>query len=61
MGVPVVVQYWADLQSVHKFRCYDNIHIRKLIALHTANAYSIECEMSAIHACTHFMPGFVLS
>jgi len=22
---PLVVQYWADLQSVHGFRCYDNI------------------------------------
>jgi len=24
-GCPVVVHYWADLQSVHGFRCYDNI------------------------------------
>jgi len=22
---PIVVYYWADLQSVHGFRCYDNI------------------------------------
>jgi len=22
--VPLVVHYWADLQSVHGFRCYDN-------------------------------------
>ena len=22
---PLVVHYWADLQSVHGFRCYDNI------------------------------------
>jgi len=22
---PLVVRYWADLQSVHGFRCYDNI------------------------------------
>jgi len=22
---PLVVQYWADSQSVHEFRCYDNI------------------------------------
>jgi len=21
----LVVHYWADLQSVHEFRCYDNI------------------------------------
>jgi len=24
-GVPLVVHYWADLQSVRWFRCYDNI------------------------------------
>ena len=22
---PLLVHYWADLQSVHRFRCYDNI------------------------------------
>ena len=24
-GCPLVVHYWADLQSVHGFRCYGNI------------------------------------
>ena len=24
-GCPLVVHYWADLQSVNEFRCYDNI------------------------------------
>jgi len=24
-GYPLVVHYWADLQSLHGFRCYDNI------------------------------------
>jgi len=24
-GCPVIVHYWVDLQSVHGFRCYDNI------------------------------------
>ena len=24
-GCPLAVHYWADLQSVHGFRCYDNI------------------------------------
>ena len=24
-GCPLVVHYWADLQSVHGFRCNDNI------------------------------------
>ena len=25
VGCPLVVHYWAGLQSVHVFRCYDNI------------------------------------
>jgi len=44
---PLGVHYGADLQSVHGFRCYDNIHVCKLIALYTANAYSAEREVSA--------------
>jgi len=24
-GCPLVVHYWAGLQLVHRFRCYDNI------------------------------------
>ena len=46
----------ANLQSVHVFRCYDNIHVCKLIALYNANAYSAERKMSA-SACTRSMPG----
>jgi len=53
-GCPLVVHYWADLQSVHRFHCYDNIYVCKLIALYTANAYSAECEMLA-SSCTHCM------
>jgi len=55
-GYPLVVHYWADLQSVHGFRCYDNTRVCKLIALCTANAYSAEREMSA-SACTCSMAG----
>jgi len=54
-GYPLVVQYWADLQSVHGFCCY-NTHACKLIVLYTANAYSAEREMSAT-ACAHSMAG----
>jgi len=55
---PLVVHYWADLQSVHSFRFYDNTHVCKLIALYTANAYSAECYMSATaSACTRSMAG----
>jgi len=55
-GCPLVVHYWADLQSVHGFRCYDNIHACKLTALYTANAYSVEREMPA-SVCTRSMAG----
>ena len=47
---------WANLQSVHGFRCYDNIHACQLIVLYTANANSAEREMSA-SACSRCMPG----
>ena len=50
------MRYWADLQSVHGFRCYDNIHVVK-IALYTANAHSAEREMSA-SAGTRSLAGF---
>jgi len=46
----------ADLQSVHGFRCYDNMHVCKLIALYNANAYSAECEMPE-SACTRSVSG----
>ena len=41
-GRPLVVHYWVDLQSVHEFRCYENI------------APSAKCQS----ACTHCMPGW---
>jgi len=55
---PVVVHYWADLQSVHGFRCYDNMHVCKLIALYTSSTYSDEREISAT-VCTCCMAGSV--
>ena len=55
-GFPLVVYYWADLQSVHGFRCCDNIHICKLTAICSANVYSAEGEMS-VSACTRSMAG----
>jgi len=59
VGVPsscALLHYWVDLQSVHGFRYYDNIHICKLVPLCTANAYSTERETSA-SACTGCMAG----
>jgi len=58
-GCPVVVHYWADLQSVHGFRCYDNVHAYKFIALYTANTHSAKREMSA-SACTRSMPDLLI-
>jgi len=58
-GCPVVVHCWADLQSVHGFRCYDNVHVCKFIALYTANTRSAEREMSA-SACTRSMPDLLI-
>ena len=37
---PLVVHYWADLQSVHRFRCYDNI-------AQTRNASECLCSLHA--------------
>jgi len=53
-GCTLVMHYWSDLQSVHTFRCYYNIHI--YICMYTAIAYRAEREMSP-SACTHAMPG----
>jgi len=53
-GCLLVAQYWVDLQLVHRFRCYDNIQVCKLIALYGANVYSAEHKMSA-SACTRSM------
>ena len=50
-GCPLVVHYWVDMQSVHRLHCYDSIHVCKLIALYTANAYSAKREMS-VSACS---------
>jgi len=56
---PLAVHYWADLQLVHGFPCYDNIHVCKLTALYPANAYSADAEreMSA-SARTRSMAGY---
>jgi len=57
-GCHLVVHYLADLQLVHGFHRFDNIHVCKLIALYTVSAYSAECEMSA-SACTGCIAGLV--
>ena len=43
-GCPLVVHYWADLQSVLRFRCYDNIAPRVLaIGAHYSIAANTQC------------------
>ena len=44
-GCPLVVNYWADLQSVHRFHCYDNI------------APNAKCQQVLVFV---FMPGSVI-
>jgi len=33
---PLIVHCWADLQSLHWFRCYDNIHVCNTLQMHVA-------------------------
>ena len=54
------MQYWADLQSVQGFHCYDNIHVCKRVALYTGNAYRAEREMSA-SVCLYLLYGWSVS
>jgi len=44
-GCPLVVHYWADLQSVHGFRCFDNI------------APNVSCHQRVLR--TRSLPGFL--
>ena len=45
MGCPLVVRCRADLQSVHGFRCYDNIMPRILaIGAHDSIAANAKCR-----------------
>ena len=34
-GIPLVVHYWTDLQSVHGLRCYDNITRTQNVSAYT--------------------------
>jgi len=59
VGVPVVVHYWMDLQSVHKLRCYDNTAPRVLaIGAHDSIAANAKCQQ--VHACTRSLPRSIL-
>ena len=39
------MHYWADFQAMHGFRCYDSIHVCKLITLKSnANSPNAKCQ-----------------
>jgi len=58
-GCPLVVHCWADLQSVHGFRCYDNIQPANWQLMRTwqRTGESGEREMSA-STCLHSLYAF---
>jgi len=49
-GRSLVMHYWADLQSMHRFRCYDNI------------APNVKCQqvlvlaLCLVNTCSHCRP-----
>jgi len=47
-GCPLVVHYWADLRSVHRFRCHDNIAPTRNVSkrLYSPYAWSIYLNIS---------------
>ena len=47
-GCPLVVHYWADLQSMHGFRCYDNIARTRNVS---ECLYSL-CAWLFYHSCS---------
>ena len=53
-GCPLVVHYCVDLQLVHRFRCYDNRHVCKLIA----HCKCVWCWTQNVSECLYsHMPG----
>ena len=58
-GCPLVVHYWADLQSVHGLRSYDNIAPR-VLAIGAHDSIAANAKFQQVHACTRSMPGSIL-
>jgi len=42
-GCPLVVHYWADLQSVHELRCYGNITRTLITTLRPSRKMTVYC------------------
>jgi len=57
-GCPLVVHYWADLQSVHRFRCYDNTAPTRDVSECLQQALAV-ClvEINAFSFLQHFNTG----
>ena len=55
MGCPLVVHYWADLQSVHGLRCCGNItrNVRKYILALCIVYFCDQFEAPEIRHCRH--------
>jgi len=49
-GCTLVVHYWADLQSVHGFHCYDNIAMNVRLSLH---CIAVSC--SSFYITLHYV------
>jgi len=56
-GCPLVMHYWADLQSVHGFCCYDNI-VPCLLAVGAHDSIVANAKCQRVHAYTRCMPGY---
>jgi len=47
-GCPLVVHYWADLQSVHGLRCYGNI-----MQTQNVSEYMLVLALCLVEFCLH--------
>ena len=64
MGVPLVVHYWVDLQSVHRFHCYDTIARTRNVSkcLYLLYAWFLYCPsrspeiVDRVFSFDHLMP-----
>jgi len=54
-GCPLVVHYWADLQSVHGSRCYDNSAKREM------SASACTCSMHGLIICGVVLVGLIIT
>jgi len=56
-GCPVVVHYWADLQSVHGFCCYDNTARTRNVSV---CLYSLYAWFDTVTHCLHCLYMYLL-